>query len=225
MAHETRTDTIDELFRRGEWQAAQTLLENERAADPENHWLLTQLGVTYYEQRRYEEALLLFLTSLKIVGDCPLTLWNLAGTLDALGKSSEAIEIFRWLLESKKSAEDDPCWESKEWTDALKADCVYRLGVCFQHLGKKRTAEHCFRQYVDLLLLGIDGLYSIEDAMRQIRTLHGAGKHNGVEGKRRAAVQATLQAAGGKPTKGRRRTPPAVDVEALLSAHTGTTGK
>ena len=99
---------IDDLFARGEWEEARRLLEKEREKAPDNHWVLTQLGVTLYEQQRYEEALPLFLASLKIVPDCPLTLWNLAGTLAALGKHAGAMRIYAWLLQSDRSPEDDP---------------------------------------------------------------------------------------------------------------------
>jgi tetratricopeptide (TPR) repeat protein len=98
-----------------------------------------------------------FQAALAIVPDCPLALWNLAGTLDALGKPAEAIPLYTWLLESDKSPEEDPCWESREWTESLKADCVYRLGVCFEHLGQVEKAEECYRQYLNLLLSRIRG--------------------------------------------------------------------
>ena len=203
---------IDDLFERGEWHKARELLEKQRAKEPDNHWVLTQLGVTFYEQRRYAEALELFLASLRIVPDCPLTLWNLAGALDALGKSAAAVPIYIWLLESKKAPEEDPCWESQEWADALKADCVYRLGVCFQHLGKKRKAEQCYRQYLDLLLAGVEGLYSVEDVTRKIRGLHGANHHVGMKPELRKAVRSTLQALGIGPRKSRRNAPPQIGV-------------
>ena len=84
MAKDKFGGRIDGLFARREWGEARRLLEKEREKSPDNHWVLTQLGVTFYEQHRYEEALAWLLASLKIVPDCPLTLWNLAGTLDAV---------------------------------------------------------------------------------------------------------------------------------------------
>jgi tetratricopeptide (TPR) repeat protein len=196
MAQNKRNDRINELLEREKWNKARRLLEDERDRAPDDHWVLTQLGVTYYEKRRYKKALQLFLASRKIVPDCPLTLWNLAGALDALGKAAKAIEIYAGLLKSNTTAKEDPCWESKEWTDALKADCVYRLGVCFQHLGRLRKAEQCYRQYLNLLLAGIEGSYSIEAVTSKIRGAHGNGK-NGVTGRElQSAIAATLQATG-----------------------------
>ena len=70
------SDDINRLFRQDDWEEARRLLENARENDPMNHWLLTQLGVTFYEQKKYMDALRLFLASQKIVEECPLTLWN-----------------------------------------------------------------------------------------------------------------------------------------------------
>jgi len=216
MAKDKLADAIDDLFRRSRWAAARERLQRERAKDPNNHWVLTQLGVTFYEDRRYREALPLFLESLAIVPDCPLTLWHLAGTLDALGKAAKARDIYVWLLESDKSPEDDPCWESEEWTIALKVDCTYRLALCFKHLGKNRSAALWFRQYVTLLSDGFDGSYSAEDALSQIRSLQGAVVNGGAEHELRKAVGAALRASGIRPRSGRRQTPPVLNVRKLL---------
>ena len=172
------------------------LIQTELDKDPENHWMLTQLGVTLYEQRRYVEALQYFHAAERIVPDCPLTLWILAGTLDALGKHANAIRIYMLLLESNKTPAQDSCWESPEWADALKTDCVYRLGVCFQNLGKKRKAENCYRQFLKLISIGVESIYSIEDVKRQMRKLQGSGRSRGNGSEVRKAFRETIQAAG-----------------------------
>ena len=76
--------SIESLLEAEEWDAARRQIERDLERDPQNHWLLTQLGVTLYEEKRYADALKPLLESLDIVPDCPLTLWNLAGALDAL---------------------------------------------------------------------------------------------------------------------------------------------
>ena len=221
MAVNKRNDKINDLLRRGKWPEARNLLERERAADPDNHWLLTQLGVTFYEQGQYEDALKLFLASREIVPDCPLTLWNLAGTLDSLGKYSDALSIYTWVLQSNKSPEDDPCWESRAWTDVLKTDCVYRLGVCFQHLGKRQKAEQCYHQYLNLLAIGINGMYSIEDVKRQLQKLLSTSKSGGTESQFRKAVIATLQISGVEPKKGCRRNSPEINFNEIVAGRRG----
>ncbi len=133
------------------------------------------------------------------------------------GKSAEAVRIYAWLLESKKSPEDDPCWESKDWADALKTDCVYRLGVCFEHLRKKQKAENCYRQYLDLLLAGVEGSYSAEDVTRRIRGLHASDKNGGAGRELRKAVLSMLNASGIGPRRRWPKSPPEINVGELLS--------
>lgn len=208
--------TIETLLREGAWEAARKQIERELKRQPDNHWLLTQLGVTYYEQGRYRESLTPLLDALRIVPDCPLTLWNVAGALDALGKPEVAVSIYTWLLRSNKSADDDPCWESAEWADFLKTDCVYRLGICFQHMGRRESAEHCFRQYINLIVAGMTGTYPIEDAARHIRELPGQG-HQRPEKELREAIKSTLRDAGVRSVQNGRNGLPDLSLPELLA--------
>ena len=100
---------IDAALRRGDWPQARQLLQLELKREPDNHWLLTQVGVTLYEERRYKSAMKQLAHSIRIVPDCPLTLWNLAGTLDALGRPEQAIPVYVRLIRSTTTASDDPC--------------------------------------------------------------------------------------------------------------------
>jgi hypothetical protein len=187
--------TLESLLQKGAWEPARKRIEQELKRQPDNHWLLTQLGVTFYEQGRYRESLPPLLDSLAIVPDCPLTLWNVAGALDAIGKPEIAASIYTWLLGSKKTADDDSCWESDDWTDSLKADCVYRVGVCFQHMKRWETAEHCFRKYIDLMLAGMNGTYTIEEAARHIQGRQRKGQQR-PEQELREVIRTTLKDVG-----------------------------
>lgn len=221
MARKKLSEKINDLFRRCDWEKARTLLERALEADPEDHWLMTQLGVTFYEQRRYEEALPFFMKAWKIVPDCPLTLWNLAGTMDALGNDAASERIYKWLLASNKTPTDDPCWESKEWADALKTDVVYRLGVFYQRRGKEQEAGHCYQNYLMLLSIGIGGTYSFEDVARRIQGLHDAGKRMAKSEALQKAIESTLQAAGVAPEDGHQAGPPEFTEQELLAACRG----
>ena len=195
MTNQESSDKVWELLQRGAYGSARKLLLRELKLDPTSHWVLTQIGVTYYEQRQYQTALRWFQKSRRILPCCPLTLWNVAGALDALGKHTAAIRIYTRLLKSEVSHQNDPCWESQEWTDRMKADCVYRLAVCFEQLGKKVKAEKCYRQYLNLLLAGVDGIYPAQDVIGRIRKMHGKANGNGALLERRKALRATLQSA------------------------------
>jgi tetratricopeptide (TPR) repeat protein len=211
-----KTRTVESLIHDEAWDEARALIERELTKQPDDHWLLTQLGVTYYEQGRYRDALRPLLASLEIVSDCPLTLWNLAGTLDALGKPKVALRIYVWLLRSKKTAEVDPCWESAAWADALKTDCVYRAGVCFEHLGRRESAANCFRQYINLVLAGMNGTYPVEDAARHVRELNGKGPHKHDKDVR-AAITSTLREPGVRSIQSAGRTLPKLSLAELLA--------
>lgn len=172
---------IDDHIMAERWEDARALIEKALKREPNSHWLWTQLAETHYEQKKYKKALDLLLHSRAIVPDCPLTLWHLAGSLDALGYHGEAIHLYTWLLESTKTPEDDPCWESVAWTNSLKTDCVYRLGLCFKHTGRNDLAVYCFRKYLALQLVGAKGSYSTKDAAKHLGALR--------QSKRRAVEQ------------------------------------
>lgn len=216
VAAKNLSSKINNLFDQCRWEEARKILEREREQDPQSHWILTQLGVTFYEERRYGEALKIFQESLILLDDCPLTLWNLAGALDSLGKHNPAIKIYTWLLRSKESPEENPCWENREWADVLKADCVFRLGICFKNLGKKRPADHCFRQYANLLFTGIKGTYPIEDARQEIENLHTSHSQATMQSELRKVVHSTLKQPGIEKQKGRIKSPPIFSERDLL---------
>jgi tetratricopeptide (TPR) repeat protein len=202
---------IDELIDQEEWVKARVLIEKALRAEPVNHWLLTQLAETYYEQRQYKKALEILLRSRDLVADCPLTLWHLAGTLDALGYYGGALRLYTWLLESQKTAADDACWESAAWTNALKTDCVFRIGLCLRHLHRKDRAASCFRRYIDLVVAGATGSYPVDDAVEQIRELRN-GKTPAIAQELRKAADWVGQSSGGAvaPSK-----PPTLDRKKL----------
>ncbi len=201
MAASTNDRQIETLLEAGQWDQARKSIEQALIDDPNNHWLLTQLGVTFYEQRDYEKAVRKLLASFDILPTCPLTLWNLAGAVDAIGNSPKAIGIYTTLLRSKHTAADDPCWESQEWTDALKTDCVYRIGVCLKRLKKWKGAEDCFRNYIDLILAGMAGTYSVESAAEHIRAIAPHRKNRSTK-QVREAFRSTLQDLGDDASTG-----------------------
>ena len=113
-------DRVNDLFDREDWPIAEKILVAERKTFPNDHWVVTQLGVSIYEQQRYEEALETFRASESILPSCPLTRWNLAGALGALDHCEDAIRYYVGLIEDPATPRKDPCWESETWARTLK---------------------------------------------------------------------------------------------------------
>ncbi len=217
MAQKLLNESIDDLIGREAWSEARDRIEIELADEPDNHWLLTQLAVTLYEEGLYREALRPLSRSLQIVPDCPLTLWNLAGTLDALGESVDAIRIYLWILNNSKGPEDDPCWESLVWTESLQVDCVYRLGESFGRLGDARAAEVCYRRYIDLGLAGLRGSYSLDDASDAIQDLRPTNGTRKLWRDVRRTLDSTIRGSAIRPAPVRSRKPPKIALDALFA--------
>lgn len=218
MKRASRENSIEDLLAQEQWTAARRLLQRDLLDDPDNHWLLTQIGSTLYEQRKYRDALKWLHRSSQIVPDCPLTLWHLAGTLDALGRSSDAVAIYLWLLTSKTSADQDPCWESVKWSDSLKTDCLFWLGISFEHMNRSDTAELCFRQYINLLLIGMTGSYPLEEAAKKVRRLHGSDSPRQSQEGLQDTIDSMLRDSGVRSLKSRGRKLPTWSLDELLAS-------
>ena len=50
-------ERINRALDREDWETARRLLLDELKTAPDDHWLLTNIATTFYEQRCYEEAL------------------------------------------------------------------------------------------------------------------------------------------------------------------------
>ena len=183
---------LEQLLKLERWPAAEKTIRTQLQDQPENHWLLTQLGSVLYEQRKYKASLTPLIASFRITPDCPLTLWHLAGTYDALGQYDKAISIYAWILNQNISASEDPCWESQDWSNSLKTDCVYRIAHVLEHQKNWTAAAEYYAEYLKLQLAGMHGSYSIADAAARLSALK---LKDGINGKPDAhqAFSATLR--------------------------------
>jgi tetratricopeptide (TPR) repeat protein len=154
------TKQINKLLDEEQWTDARKLIRTELRKEPDNHWLLDQLSTSYYEQKKYGRALKIIKKALAAMPDCPLVLWDYAGTLDMLGRKGEAIDIYKKLIRTRVPGYAyDECWEGEEWAASLKADCKYRIGCCYMELGRRKTALRFFDAYQADLANGADSIY------------------------------------------------------------------
>lgn len=161
------SEKIDDLFAKEKWKEARALVEKEMAkrGDEPGHWLLARLATTYYEERRYKKALQLVEKALALAPHCPLVLWDYAGTLDALGRSEEAIDIYMSLvLRGPDKVGQEECGEGVGWAVGLLTDCFYRVSVCLKHLQRPQPAWQFFLWYAQLVTAGAPSLYAKADS-------------------------------------------------------------
>jgi tetratricopeptide (TPR) repeat protein len=112
----------------GRWAAARKLIVAKLKRAPKDHWLMARLAVTFYEQRKYDQAEYWDLMALQEAPYCPLAVWGYACDLEMLGRYNEALAVFRWL-----ASWDEDYLANGEWGEgtrrarSLVTDCFYRI--------------------------------------------------------------------------------------------------
>jgi tetratricopeptide (TPR) repeat protein len=155
-------EKIELEIARENWIGARKLIEAEQRREPGNHWLLTRLSLTYYEQRQYAKALELTTQALKLAPSCPLVLWDHAGTLEMLGRTNEALTIFQRLIErGVDHVANDPCGEGLAWARGLVADSLYRMAHCYRTLEVPQQAIEAFTRHLAMRGPGCRSIYAI----------------------------------------------------------------
>lgn len=161
--------TIESAIAAGDWPRARRLVRAALRRKPQSHWLITRLALTYYEQRRYEEALRLERRALRLAPSCPLVLWDYAGTLQMLDRDREAIRIYRKLVErGVDRLALGPCGEGRARSRGLIADSHYRIFRSYAALGKRRAAIHAARTHLSLRGPGCHSIYSKREVVSEI---------------------------------------------------------
>jgi tetratricopeptide (TPR) repeat protein len=171
---------IENALDREDWEGARNLILGELKKEPQNHWFRTRLGTTYYEQRRYAEALKHFQMARRLFPSCPLVLWDYAGALTALGKPRKALRVYLDLIRKgpRKLARMRPCGEGLDWALGLVTDCMYSVGLCWERLGNAEKALKWYKAFLQARAECPQSIYSPEDALNHIKKLsNGNAKH------------------------------------------------
>lgn len=158
---------IEVLIRAEKWLAARKAIQAELKSSPDDHWLLTRLGLTYYEMRDYATALFYEEQALGIAPRCPLVLWDYAGSLQMLGRDQEAIEVYRRLVRrGPKRIAAGPCGEGLARARGLVADCHYRIAESLEELGLHDEALREFEKHLGMRGRGGQSIYSRGELVR-----------------------------------------------------------
>jgi tetratricopeptide (TPR) repeat protein len=171
----TFSGRINELFKRERWAQARKLLQKRLEKEPSNHWLLTRLGTTYYEERDYPKALNLSRRAVRLAPECPLVLWDLASTLEMLGDDRGALRGYRGLFaRGPQGIAADECGEGMPWAISLLTDCLYSAAGCLHRIGDRDAAVSCLRQHLELRALGSKSIYSRRDVGKRFAEIAGS---------------------------------------------------
>ncbi len=165
---------IEEAIRQEKWKEARALIRSKLKQFPEDHWLITRLGSTYYEQRQYKHSLRYAEKALSLAPNCPLVLWDYAGSLDMLQRPKEAIAIYKRIL--KKGVNQiayGECGEGKAWARGLIADCHYRLAHCYRELGQWKEALREYKRHLSLRSPGCRSIYDIKKVRKEVLNFEG----------------------------------------------------
>jgi tetratricopeptide (TPR) repeat protein len=177
MARDRIGSQIETLIRKGEWKQAQTVIEKQLDKVPEDHWLWGRLSGVKYEQRDYRGALKAAQRAREFVPDCPLANWSFANASEMLGKIDGAIRQYAQLIDRGLKQLQHPdedaseCWEGADWTSGLVADCVFRIAGCLAKRGQRDKAVGTYRYFLSLADLGIQSIYSHQDALEKLNKL------------------------------------------------------
>jgi tetratricopeptide (TPR) repeat protein len=165
-------ELIELEITRENWGNARKLIKAELRRDPDNHWLLIRLSLTYYEQREYSTALGFSSDALKAAPFCPLVLWNHAGTLQMLGRTNEALAIYQRLIRrGVDRIAFDACGEGMALARGMVADCHYRLADCYKTLKKPRQAVDAYKRHLAMRGPGCRSIYAISAVRKELNDL------------------------------------------------------
>ncbi|GAG36982.1 unnamed protein product, partial [marine sediment metagenome] len=140
---------IMRYVRRDDWRRAREAIMKELRECPDDHWLLTTLALTYYEEHRYQMALRVSRKAVKLAPHCPLVLWDYAGALDMVGREREAIEVWKKLLKrGVHSVAYGPCGEGLAYAWSLLNDSRYSIACSYLDLGKVALGIRYLRAHI-----------------------------------------------------------------------------
>jgi tetratricopeptide (TPR) repeat protein len=179
-----QSDIIWSLMQEDKWEEARSLLEKLLEADPDSHWLLSRIALTYYEQKNYEKALEYEVQALELAPDCPMVLWGYAGELDMLEYDKDAICVYQKLLRrgSKRIAYGD-CGEGIVKARSLVNDCRYRLACLYADTGDFSLAKKYINDYISHRNRNYTSIYDLREAKRKrLSILAGKNPRHGRTG-------------------------------------------
>jgi len=168
---------IEQAIARDEWLRARRLIRLALSRKADDHWLLSRLALTYYEQRQYRRALNYELKALQIEPYCPLAIWGYAGALAMLERHKEALQLYRWLISwGEDRLAYGPCGEGIQRARSLIADCFYRIARIQERMGQRKRALQSFNEHLSRRKRGTRSIYPLKAVKADMKALQGRAK-------------------------------------------------
>jgi tetratricopeptide (TPR) repeat protein len=163
---------IEEAIAKDQWLLARRRIRKKLAEEPDSHWLISRLALTYYELRQYRRALNYEIKALQIAPYCPLSIWGYAGTLDMLNREKEALEVFRWLISwGEEELAYGPCGEGIQKARSLIADCFYRIALIQARKGQRKKAIQSYKEHLSRRTRGTRSIYPLRVVKQKLRKM------------------------------------------------------
>jgi tetratricopeptide (TPR) repeat protein len=168
-----KSKKIERLINEENWDEARRQIEMELELTPDSHWLLDRLSVTYYEQLNYKTALKIIKKAYKLSPNCPLVLWDYAGTCDAVGDHAGAVRLYSHIIVNYPENAGDTCNEGDIWIQSLVLDCFYRLAISFEKMANPQQAKWFVEGYIRICKshLELQSIYNVAIAKRYLDRL------------------------------------------------------
>jgi len=166
--------TIERAIAAHDWPRARRLIRKELRKNRDDHWLLTRLSLTYYEQKQYRKSLQYVIQALQIAPYCPLAVWDYAGTLDMLRRRKKALQVFQWLVSwGENRIAYGECGEGIRFARSLIVDCYYRIARIYEERRERVKAIMAYRQYLVRRKRGARSIYPLSEAKHRYAALQG----------------------------------------------------
>ena len=130
------------LYDMEEWKQARTILLRLLKIEPNNHWILTSISSTLYEERKYKQALKYSQKAYLLDEKCNLVLYDYANVLDMLGLELDAIKLWKSILNKglfniAKGHHGEGILKAK----IMMNNCRFRIGSSYLDIGDKKNAK------------------------------------------------------------------------------------
>jgi tetratricopeptide (TPR) repeat protein len=161
-----------QLYKEGKWAEGRAILLELQKEYPDDHWLLTRISSTYYEEYNYDKALEYAERALDLAPDCPLVLWDYAGALDMIERDEEAIRVFKNLIHrGVNRIAYGECGEGIRWARSLLNDSRYRLGLLYSSKGDFSLACKFIKTYIANRNRNYPSIYNLRNAKRELAAI------------------------------------------------------